>query len=230
MGFRPPTRRHRGGSHRLPLLRANPALETALPHRLWRQPSLVSEITSSSLPLLSSTARHSSLLQPIGIGGWAPIKDVEDSHVRELGDFAVEEHNRREHDELTFDKVVRGETQVVAGINYRLVLRARDAGGSAADYQAMVWEKVWINFRQLTSFVHIESYEDMDIALHYGAMLRECIRHQSVARFFLVFNEKEFGLSFDNISVAAIIYFYIIVQDYDIDSVRKSFCHLHVDW
>jgi hypothetical protein len=25
-------------------------------------------------------------------------------------------------------------------------------------------------------------YENMDIALHYGAMLRECIRHQSIAR------------------------------------------------
>ncbi|KAJ8498427.1 hypothetical protein OPV22_008979 [Ensete ventricosum] len=27
----------------------------------------------------------------------------------------------------------------------------------------------------------ISGYEDMDIALHYGAMLRECIRHQSIA-------------------------------------------------
>lgn len=26
------------------------------------------------------------------------------------------------------------------------------------------------------------SYENTDMALHYGAMLRECIRHQSVAR------------------------------------------------
>ncbi|XP_074574997.1 putative MO25-like protein At5g47540 isoform X2 [Curcuma longa] len=31
----------------------------------------------------------------------------------------------------------------------------------------------------------ISGYEDMDIALHYGAMLRECIRHQSVARYVL---------------------------------------------
>ncbi|KAL0924772.1 hypothetical protein M5K25_005629 [Dendrobium thyrsiflorum] len=28
----------------------------------------------------------------------------------------------------------------------------------------------------------ITGYEDMDIALHYGAMLRECIRHQCIAR------------------------------------------------
>ncbi|XP_068634115.1 putative MO25-like protein At5g47540 [Aristolochia californica] len=31
----------------------------------------------------------------------------------------------------------------------------------------------------------IAGYEDMDIALHYGAMLRECIRHQSIARYVL---------------------------------------------
>ncbi|XP_074574042.1 putative MO25-like protein At5g47540 [Curcuma longa] len=67
----------------------------------------------------------------------------------------------------------------------------------------------------------IFGYEDMDIALHYGAMLRECIRHQSVARFFLVFNVKEFCHTFDNISVAAIIDFYITVQDYDIDSINS---------
>ncbi|XP_043688743.1 putative MO25-like protein At5g47540 isoform X1 [Telopea speciosissima] len=31
----------------------------------------------------------------------------------------------------------------------------------------------------------ISGYEDTDMALHYGAMLRECIRHQSIARYVL---------------------------------------------
>lgn len=31
----------------------------------------------------------------------------------------------------------------------------------------------------------ITGYENMDISLHYGAMLRECIRHQSIARYVL---------------------------------------------
>ncbi|ONM24764.1 Putative MO25-like protein [Zea mays] len=31
----------------------------------------------------------------------------------------------------------------------------------------------------------LNRYENMDIALHYGAMLRECIRHQSIARYVL---------------------------------------------
>lgn len=30
------------------------------------------------------------------------------------------------------------------------------------------------------------SYENTDLALHYGSMLRECIRHQSVARWFII--------------------------------------------
>eukprot|EP00249_Psilotum_nudum_P016489 c25850_g2_i1 orf=352-1368(+) len=31
----------------------------------------------------------------------------------------------------------------------------------------------------------VAGYENMDIALHYGSMLRECIRHQNVARYIL---------------------------------------------
>ncbi|ERN18287.1 hypothetical protein AMTRI_Chr10g230100 [Amborella trichopoda] len=31
----------------------------------------------------------------------------------------------------------------------------------------------------------IAGYENVDVALHYGAMLRECIRHQSIARYVL---------------------------------------------
>ncbi|KAM3365079.1 hypothetical protein ACQJBY_015070 [Aegilops geniculata] len=31
----------------------------------------------------------------------------------------------------------------------------------------------------------ISGYEDTEVALHYGAMLRECIRHQSIARYVL---------------------------------------------
>ncbi|XP_078436959.1 mo25 family protein [Wolffia australiana] len=31
----------------------------------------------------------------------------------------------------------------------------------------------------------ITGFQDMDIALHYGAMLRDCIRHQSIARYVL---------------------------------------------
>ncbi|XP_074560024.1 cysteine proteinase inhibitor 8-like [Curcuma longa] len=129
-----------------PLMRPSPLLLFLL---FFVVPTAAREITDTSPSRRIRTHRLH--------GGWRPIEDVEDSHVREIGEFAVEEHNRREHGELTFDKVVRGERQVVAGSNYRLVLRARDAGGSPADYQALVYERAWTNTRQLNSFVPIES-------------------------------------------------------------------------
>ncbi|XP_042417438.1 putative MO25-like protein At5g47540 [Zingiber officinale] len=52
----------------------------------------------------------------------------------------------------------------------------------------------------------ISGYEDMDIALHYGAMLRECIRHQSVARYVL---ESEYMKKFFD---------YIQIPNFDIAS------------
>jgi cystatin-C len=48
--------------------------------------------------------------------------------------------------------VVRGEQQVVSGMNYRLYVDAADAGGRSAPYVAVVYEQVWTNTRQLTSF------------------------------------------------------------------------------
>ncbi|KAJ4815267.1 Cysteine proteinase inhibitor [Rhynchospora pubera] len=85
-------------------------------------------------------------------GGWQPIENITDPHVQEIGNYAVSEHNRQSGDNLEFLRVTSGETQVVAGTNYRLVLEASDEEGNAACYQAVVWEKAWEGFRQLTSF------------------------------------------------------------------------------
>ncbi|XP_008798485.1 putative MO25-like protein At5g47540 isoform X2 [Phoenix dactylifera] len=52
----------------------------------------------------------------------------------------------------------------------------------------------------------VSGYENMDIALHYGAMLRECIRHQSIARYVL---ESEHMKKFFN---------YIQLPNFDIAS------------
>ncbi|KAG6525225.1 hypothetical protein ZIOFF_015179 [Zingiber officinale] len=48
--------------------------------------------------------------------------------------------------------VVKGETQVVAGINYRIVLEAGVVGAKVNVYEAVVWEKEWEKFRKLISF------------------------------------------------------------------------------
>ncbi|KAB2078509.1 hypothetical protein ERO13_A06G154100v2 [Gossypium hirsutum] len=98
------------------------------------------------LPLIFSDARKEAPL-----GGWSPIKDTKDPHVIKIAEFAVEEYNKQSNGSLKLVKVVKGETQVVAGTNYRLILQAKE-GTFDNTYKAVVWEKLWLNFRNLTSF------------------------------------------------------------------------------
>ncbi|KAE8708932.1 Cysteine proteinase inhibitor 1 [Hibiscus syriacus] len=98
------------------------------------------------LPLLFSDARKANLP-----GGWSPIEDITDPHVTEIAKFAVSEYNKHSKTSLELEKVVKGESQVVSGMNYRLVLKAKD-GTAVKTYQAVVWEKEWQNFKSLTSF------------------------------------------------------------------------------
>ncbi|XP_020228706.1 cysteine proteinase inhibitor 1 [Cajanus cajan] len=86
--------------------------------------------------------------------GWKPIKNIKDPHVAEIANYAVTEHDRRSGQKLKLQKVVKGDTQVVAGINYRLILAATDAS-STRNYEAIVWEKAWLHFRNLTSFTSL---------------------------------------------------------------------------
>ncbi|KAJ8770437.1 hypothetical protein K2173_017928 [Erythroxylum novogranatense] len=85
------------------------------------------------------------------VGGWKPIANVNDSHVQEIGKYAVSEYNKRSKADLKFKGVVKGESQVVSGIKYRLVVAVKDATATK-NYEAVVWEKAWLNYRNLTSF------------------------------------------------------------------------------
>ncbi|CAL9074166.1 unnamed protein product [Musa acuminata var. zebrina] len=112
---------------------------------------LLSAVVSTSHALASAPSSRKAL------GGWTPIKNTDDPHVREIAEFAIAEHNNQANASLALSKVVKGETQVVAGTNYRLVLQVKDASGARVKYQAVVWEKPWENFRQLTSFKLVKS-------------------------------------------------------------------------
>ena len=46
----------------------------------------------------------------------------------------------------------------------------------------MLFVGIHINWTLLILKFWSFSYENQEMALHYGAMLRECIRHQTVAR------------------------------------------------
>ncbi|EEF31214.1 cysteine proteinase inhibitor 5 [Ricinus communis] len=84
------------------------------------------------------------------VGGWGPINNLTDPHVVEIGKFAVREYNKRSKTNLELKSIVKGESQVVAGTNYKLVLAV--SGGDSKKYEAVVWEKPWEKFRELTSF------------------------------------------------------------------------------
>ncbi|KAM1213993.1 hypothetical protein ACFX13_005415 [Malus domestica] len=105
------------------------------------------------LPPVAAAADRRGLIT----GGWQPIKNMSDPHVKEIAEFAVSEYTKQAQgqNKLVFESVVRGDSQVVAGINYRLVISAKNESvvdPAADDYEGIVWEKAWEHFRQLISF------------------------------------------------------------------------------
>ncbi|CAM9003456.1 unnamed protein product [Rhodiola kirilowii] len=85
------------------------------------------------------------------LGGWRPIKDVNDPTIQDLAKFALTEQNRLRGARLQFGRVIKGEQQVVAGMNYRLILAA-NSDGKPGKYEAVLYVRPWEKFRKLTSF------------------------------------------------------------------------------
>lgn len=52
---------------------------------------------------------------------------------------------------LEFEKVVSAKQQVVSGTLYTITLEAKD-GGQKKVYEAKVWEKAWLNFKEVQEF------------------------------------------------------------------------------
>ncbi|ONK59769.1 uncharacterized protein A4U43_C08F10450 [Asparagus officinalis] len=104
------------------------------------------------LPLFLAATASATSMKAV-VGGWTPIKNLSDPHVIDIANFAVSEYNKQGNSKLELSKVVKGETQVVAGVNYKLDIQAKaDDNGAVGYYEAVVWEKEWEKFRQLTSF------------------------------------------------------------------------------
>ncbi|XP_028755023.1 cysteine proteinase inhibitor 5-like, partial [Neltuma alba] len=102
---------------------------------------------SSSFPCSSFLSAPSP--EAVVPGGWTPIANIEEPHVTEIANFAVEEYDKRNGVKLKLEKVVKGETQVVA--------TTKDGSSSATkNYEAVVREKPWEHFRNLTSFEAVE--------------------------------------------------------------------------
>uniref|UniRef100_A0A7N1A6S8 Cysteine proteinase inhibitor n=1 Tax=Kalanchoe fedtschenkoi TaxID=63787 RepID=A0A7N1A6S8_KALFE len=88
------------------------------------------------------------------LGGISDLKGGENSvEIESLARFAVQEHNKNQNSLLTFGRVVKAKQQVVAGMMYYLTLEAMDTGKKKL-YEAKVWVKPWMNFKQLQEFKH----------------------------------------------------------------------------
>jgi len=109
-------------------------------------------VAAAVVGLCSVAPAASAREEPQIVGGWKPIKNVNDPHIQEIGRWAVAEHVKQASDGLVFSKVVSGEEQIVAGTNYKLVIQAtRGGSGKSVTYGAVVYEKL-DKTRQLLSF------------------------------------------------------------------------------
>ncbi|XP_061992559.1 probable LRR receptor-like serine/threonine-protein kinase At1g53430 isoform X8 [Rosa rugosa] len=81
----------------------------------------------------------------------ALIEDINDPHVKEIAEFAVSEYNKKSGKKLELQSLVKGETQVVPGENYKLVIAVTD-NSSVAKYEGVVYERIWEHTRELLSF------------------------------------------------------------------------------
>ncbi|XP_057480859.1 cysteine proteinase inhibitor-like [Actinidia eriantha] len=86
------------------------------------------------------------------LGGIRDMEGGENSlEIDSLARFAVDEHNKKENALLEFKRVVKVKHQVVAGTAYYISLEAT-SGGQTKVYEAKVWEKPWMDFKQLVEF------------------------------------------------------------------------------
>ncbi|XP_071709202.1 cysteine proteinase inhibitor A-like [Rutidosis leptorrhynchoides] len=89
------------------------------------------------------------------VGNWLEIVSPDDPVVIEVAKFALEEHNNDTNSSLKFERVVKGENQIVGGINWRLTIEVED-DNSIKNCEALVYEQPWEDVRQLSSFKIIE--------------------------------------------------------------------------
>ncbi|XP_047317470.1 cysteine proteinase inhibitor A-like [Impatiens glandulifera] len=82
------------------------------------------------------------------VGGIREGNSANNLEIDSLARFAVEEHNKKSNSLLEFGKVVNVKEQVVAGTVYHITLEALDK----KVYEAKVWVKPWMNFKELQEF------------------------------------------------------------------------------
>nr|AKB91190.1 cysteine-proteinase inhibitor 1 [Theobroma cacao] len=88
------------------------------------------------------------------LGGFRDLHNS--AEILSLARFAVQQHNQRQNAFLELARVLKAKEQVVSGKIYHLTLEILDAGGQKSVYEAKVWVKPWINFKQLQEFKRVQ--------------------------------------------------------------------------
>ncbi|RRT36318.1 hypothetical protein GW17_00002951 [Ensete ventricosum] len=90
--------------------------------------------------------------------------------VEELARFAIDEHNKKSKPNIQLDLfygmvqnatlelvgVVKVKEQVVSGKIYYLTLEAKESNGEKKLYEAKIWVKPWMDFKELQEFKELD--------------------------------------------------------------------------
>ncbi|KAE8717877.1 Cysteine proteinase inhibitor 6 [Hibiscus syriacus] len=94
-----------------------------------------------------------SMATTTNLGGVCPSQGSQNSaELENLARFAVDEHNKKGNAMVEFVRLVKASEQVVAGTLHHLTVEAMDAGKKL--YEAKVWVKPWMDFKELQEFKH----------------------------------------------------------------------------
>ncbi|KAL4387204.1 hypothetical protein GQ457_09G026910 [Hibiscus cannabinus] len=122
---------------------------------------LIPLLFSLAIPILflndfsaESTFCPDSMATATTLGGVRPSQGSQNSaELENLARLAVDEHNKKENAMVEFVRVVKASEQVVAGTLHHLTVEAMDAGKKKL-YEAKVWVKPWMDFKELQEFKH----------------------------------------------------------------------------
>ncbi|PRQ29061.1 putative Cystatin domain-containing protein [Rosa chinensis] len=59
-------------------------------------------------------------------GDWGPIENINKPYLKEIAEFAVSEISKQSHKKLVFQSVLKGESAVARGMDYRLDIEVKD--------------------------------------------------------------------------------------------------------
>ncbi|KAA0048649.1 cysteine proteinase inhibitor 5-like [Cucumis melo var. makuwa] len=90
------------------------------------------------------------------VGQYIPCSHPDDEQLHEIAEWAVKKYNEG----LTLLRILDCEKQVVAGINWRLLLKCRHENiGENHYYQTVVYDKPWEHLRELVYFHRLYPHE-----------------------------------------------------------------------